>query len=83
MAADPSGATYVTGLSLSGTHDLLKDVALAEIGVFGGVLLLAGVLGTGWVRLSLRPLRRVAATASRVAELPLESGEVAMPRGVP
>ena len=45
--------------------------------------MLAGVLGTGWVRLSLRPLRRVAATASRVAELPLESGEVAMPRGVP
>jgi two-component system OmpR family sensor kinase len=83
VAADPSGATYVTGLSLSGTHDLLKDVALAEIGVFGGVLVLAGVLGTGWVRLSLRPLRRVAVTASRVAELPLESGEVAMPRGVP
>ena len=83
VAADPSGATYVTGLSLSGVHDLLKDVALAEIGVFGGVLVLAGVLGTVWVRLSLRPLRRVAATASRVAELPLESGEVAMPRGVP
>ena len=83
VVADPSGATYVTGLSLSGVHDLLKDVALAEIGVFGGVLVLAGVLGTGWVRLSLRPLRRVAATASRVAELPLESGEVAMPRGVP
>jgi two-component system, OmpR family, sensor kinase len=83
VAADPSGATYVTGLSLSGTHDLLKDVALAEAGVFGGVLVLAGVLGTGWVRLSLRPLRRVAATASRVAELPLESGEVALPRGVP
>jgi two-component system OmpR family sensor kinase len=83
VAADPSGATYITGLSLNGVHDLLKDVALAEIGVFGGVLVLAGVLGTAWVRLSLRPLRRVAATASRVAELPLESGEVAMPRGVP
>ncbi|MGH3272493.1 MAG: hypothetical protein ACRDN1_26015, partial [Trebonia sp.] len=76
VAADSSGATYVTGLSLSGTHDLLKDVALAEIGVFGAALVLAGVLGTVWVRLSLRPLRRVAVTASRVAELPLESGEV-------
>jgi two-component system OmpR family sensor kinase len=82
VARDPHG-TYITGLSLSGNHDLLKDVALAEIGVFGAVLVLAGVLGTVWVRLSLRPLRRVAATASRVAELPLESGEVAMPRGVP
>jgi len=82
VAGDPHG-TYITGLSLNGTHDLLKDVALAEAGVFGGVLLFTGVVGTGWVRLSLRPLRRVAATASRVAELPLESGEVAMPRGVP
>jgi len=82
VAEDPHG-TYITGLSLNGVNDLLKDVALAEIGVFGGALVLAGVLGTVWVRLSLRPLRRVAATAGRVAELPLESGEVAMPRGVP
>jgi len=81
VVQDPNG-TYITGLSLSGTRDLLKDVALAEAGVFGAVLLLAGVAGTAWVRLSLRPLRRVAATASRVAELPLESGEVELPRGV-
>jgi two-component system OmpR family sensor kinase len=79
---DPNGI-YVTGLSLSGTHDLLKDVAIVEAVVFGGVLLFVGVLGTLWVRLSLRPLRRVAATASQVAELPLESGEVVLPQGVP
>jgi two-component system OmpR family sensor kinase len=36
-----------------------------------------------WVRLSLRPLRRVAVTARRVAELPLASGQVAMPSAVP
>ena len=83
VVKDPNGATYFTGLSLSGTHDLLKDVALAEAAVFGGVLLLAGVLGMLWVRLSLRPLRRVASTAAQVAELPLESGEVALPKGVP
>ena len=47
------------------------------------MLVLAGVLGTALVRLSLRPLRRVAATASRVAELPLETGEVSLPAGVP
>ena len=78
---DPNGI-YITGLPLSGVHDLLKDVALVEAGVFGAVLLLAGVVGTFWVRLSLRPLRRVAGTASEVAELPLESGEVELPRGV-
>ena len=35
------------------------------------------------MRLSLRPLRRVAATATRVTELPLDSGEVTLPAGVP
>jgi two-component system, OmpR family, sensor kinase len=82
VVQDPNGI-YVTGLPLSGIHDLLKDVALVETAVFGAVLLLAGVIGTLWVRLSLRPLRRVAATATRVAQLPLDSGEVALPRGVP
>jgi two-component system OmpR family sensor kinase len=80
--ADGNG-TYITGLSLSSMHDTLRDVALAEAAVFSVVLLLAGVLGTLWVRLSLRPLRRVATTASQVAELPLEAGEVSLPVGVP
>ena len=47
------------------------------------MLLLAGAGGTLWVRFSLRPLRRVAATASQVAELPLDSDEVELPAGVP
>ncbi len=80
---DGDGSIYITGLSLSDTHDMLRDIALAEAAVFGVVLVLAGVLGTLWVRLSLRPLRRVAATASAVAELPLETGEVSLPAGVP
>ncbi len=82
---DPSGdgSVYITGLPLSSLHDTLRDVALAEAIVFGGVLLVAGGGGTLWVRFALRPLTRVAATASQVAELPLESGEVELPRGVP
>jgi two-component system OmpR family sensor kinase len=80
---DGDGSTYITGLSLSSVHDTLRDVALAEAAVFSVVLLLAGVLGTFWVRLSLRPLRRVATTASAVAELPLEAGDVSLPAGVP
>ncbi len=51
--------------------------------VFAVVLLMAVVLGAGLVQLSLRPLRRVAATATRVTELPLDSGEVTLPAGVP
>jgi two-component system, OmpR family, sensor kinase len=77
------GAVAITGLPLSALHDTLRKVAVAEAAVFAAVLLLAGAGGTLWVRFSLRPLRRVAATASQVAELPLESGEVELPAGVP
>ncbi|HLI42154.1 MAG TPA: HAMP domain-containing sensor histidine kinase [Streptosporangiaceae bacterium] len=77
------GDVLITGLPLSGVEHTLGQVAMAELAVFGCVLVLAGVLGTALVRLSLRPLRRVAATASRVAELPLDSGEVSLPAGVP
>jgi two-component system, OmpR family, sensor kinase len=80
---DGDGLVYITGLPLSHLHDLLRDVALAEAAVFAAVLLLAGAGGTLWVRFSLRPLRRVAATASQVAELPLDSDEVELPAGVP
>jgi two-component system OmpR family sensor kinase len=80
---DGDGTVYITGLPLSQLHDLLRDVAVAEAAVFGAVLLLAGAGGTLWVRFSLRPLRRVAATASQVADLPLDSDEVELPAGVP
>jgi two-component system OmpR family sensor kinase len=80
---DGDGSIYITGLPLSSLHDTLRDVALAEVAVFGVVLVLAGVLGFLWVRFSLRPLRRVATTAAQVADLPLESGEVSLPAGVP
>jgi two-component system, OmpR family, sensor kinase len=56
---------------------------VAEIAVFLAALLITGVIGTAWVRTSLRPLRRVAATATRVTQLPLGSGEVSLPERVP
>ncbi|WP_234425688.1 HAMP domain-containing protein, partial [Streptomyces kebangsaanensis] len=51
--------------------------------VFGLALAVAGIAGALWVRWSLRPLHRVARTAVRVSELPLASGEVALPPRVP
>ena len=80
---DCDASVFYTGLPLAGLHDFLRDVALTEAVVFTSVVVLAGILGTFWVRFSLRPLRRVATTASQVAELPLESGEVSLPAGVP
>jgi two-component system OmpR family sensor kinase len=80
---DGDGTVYVTGLPMSSVYDVLKDIALVEAVISAAVLLTAGVLGTLWVRLSLLPLRRVAATAAEVAQLPLESGKVELPAGVP
>jgi two-component system, OmpR family, sensor kinase len=84
-AQDPSepGVTYLTGLPMTQVNSTLRQVATVEIAVFAAALLLTGVLGTGFVRLSLRPLRRVAATAAQVADRPLASGEVTLPERVP
>jgi two-component system OmpR family sensor kinase len=77
------GTKLVTGLPLAPVQSTLQDVELTEIIVFSAALVLTGLLGTGFVRLSLRPLRRVAATATRVTELPLASGQVTLPDRVP
>jgi two-component system OmpR family sensor kinase len=73
----------ITGLPLATSESTLGHVENTEHLVFAVVLLLAVVLGAVMVQLSLRPLRRVAATATRVTELPLDSGEVTLPAGVP
>jgi two-component system, OmpR family, sensor kinase len=73
----------ITGLPLATAESTLGHVEDTEHLVFAIVLLLAVVLGAVMVQLSLRPLRRVAATATRVTELPLDSGEVTLPAGVP
>jgi two-component system OmpR family sensor kinase len=77
------GTTLVTGLSLATVQGTLEHVENTEHVVYAAVLVLALILGTAMVQLSLRPLRRVAATATKVTELPLDSGEVTLPAGVP
>ncbi|HUY46665.1 MAG TPA: HAMP domain-containing protein, partial [Streptosporangiaceae bacterium] len=77
------GSTLVTGLPLDPMEHTLQEVYLTEIIVFSAAVVLTGIIGTGFVRLSLRPLRRVAATATRVTQLPLASGEVTLPDRVP
>ncbi|WP_182877077.1 sensor histidine kinase [Microbispora sp. H10670] len=84
MAVRSSGGDILlTGLPLADVHDTVRRLQLAEIAVFAVVVLVTGVAGAVWVRLSLRPLDRVAATARRVARLPLSDGEVALPDRVP
>ena len=73
----------ITGLPQSGVDNTVSRMITTEVAVTAAGLLLAAVAGTAIVRLSLRPLRRVAATAGRVAELPLARGEVTLSERVP
>ena len=77
------GDVLVTGLPLASLESTMGKVEFAELAIFAAALLFTGIIGTAFVRLSLRPLRRVAATATRVTELPLASGEVKLPERVP
>jgi two-component system, OmpR family, sensor kinase len=79
----PNGTQVVTGLPLTTVDATLAKVENTEHLLFGGAVLLAVILGAALVQLSLRPLRRVAATATQVTELPLDSGSVTFPAGVP
>jgi two-component system, OmpR family, sensor kinase len=76
-------AVVVVGLSLDKQQATIVNTALA---VNGGVLLGLVAVGLGgmWlVRRNLRPLDRVAATATRVAHLPLSEGKVDIVERVP
>ncbi|MFI7502201.1 sensor histidine kinase [Streptomyces sp. NPDC049687] len=77
------GDVLVTGLPLEPVEATVHRLELVAAIVFGVALAVAGVAGALWVRWSLRPLSRVAATATRVSELPLASGEVALPPRAP
>jgi two-component system, OmpR family, sensor kinase len=81
-ARGDNGQILITGLPMTTMTDTLQKVELTEVIVFAAALLLTAFIGTGWVRLSLRPLRRVTVTAGQVARLPLAS-EVSLPHRVP
>ncbi|MGK3944809.1 HAMP domain-containing sensor histidine kinase [Streptomyces caeruleatus] len=77
------GDVLITGMPLEPVEATVHRLVLVAGIVFGAALTAAGVAGALWVRWSLRPLSRVAATATRVSELPLASGEVALPPRAP
>jgi two-component system OmpR family sensor kinase len=79
----PDNTMLVTGVPLTTVNQTIEHVENTEHVLFAVALGLAVILGAGLVQFSLRPLRRVAATATKVTELPLDSGEVTLPAGVP
>ena len=79
----PNGDVLVNGLPLSGTADAVRRLVAVEL-VVGLIALAAAALAAVLViRRTLRPLDRVAATATRVSELPLATGEVQLAERVP
>ena len=76
-SSDDSGGVII-GMPLSEVNSTVLQLILVIAIVAGVGLIAAGIAGTAIVRLALRPLDRVTETASRVAELPLERGEVAL-----
>lgn len=73
----------VTGLPLSEVTATTTQHVLTTAAVTLAGLLLVGQAGTWLVRRELRPLERVAATATRVAATPMERGAVVLADRVP
>ncbi len=78
-----SGFTVLVGLPLTDVQTTVYRLAgvLAVVTLLGVGAVLA--VGSALLRVALRPLDRVRATATRVAELPLERGDVVLAERVP
>ncbi len=74
---------HITGLPLGDVESTVHRLEATELAVFAAALLLTGLAGAGWVRLSLGPLHRVTTTAKQVTSLSLGSGAVDLPHRVP
>ncbi|MFD3732856.1 ATP-binding protein [Streptomyces sp. NPDC058632] len=77
-----NGEFYVA-LPTENTDDTISTLILVEVSVTGAGLVAAGIAGFVLVGVATSPLRRVAATATRVSELPLHRGEVTLEERVP
>src|SRR5690606_19021090 len=79
----PGSLVVATGLPRAVIDETLqRHVATTVIVTLAGLAVI-GMLGTLLVRRELRPLARVAATATAVAATPLDRGEVALRTRVP
>ncbi|MGY1837708.1 MULTISPECIES: sensor histidine kinase [unclassified Modestobacter] len=79
----PGDDVLMTGLPLRGAADAVRSLVTVELLAGLAALLAAAGAAVLVIRRTLRPLDRVAATATRVAELPLASGEVRLAERVP
>ena len=76
------GDLQVTGLPAGPIENTIDKLAIAVIAVFAAALLIIVLIAAGVLRVMLRPLTRMSATAAEVAELPLGTGGVSLPHRV-
>jgi two-component system OmpR family sensor kinase len=81
--AELEGGRLVAGLPLDEVEDTVADLLRLELLATLVGIALAAVAAVVVVRRQLAPLREVAATAHRVAELPLASGDIDISERVP
>ncbi|MFJ8541771.1 ATP-binding protein [Streptomyces sp. NPDC093586] len=74
---------YYAALPTSDVTGTINTLVLVEASVTAAGLVAACLAGTVIVGVATRPLRKVAATATRVSELPLHTGEVNLDERVP
>nr|WP_296065631.1 HAMP domain-containing sensor histidine kinase [uncultured Actinoplanes sp.] len=79
----PDASVTVAAIPLEDTNETLMKVALVTGGGVLFAVIIAGLAGVVIIRRTLRPLDRVAATATRVSELELDRGEVDLAQRVP
>ncbi|NBE56880.1 sensor histidine kinase, partial [Streptomyces boluensis] len=82
-APDGTEGELLLGTPTRAVEDTVSTLIVVELCVAGAGLVAAGIAGATLIGIALRPLRRVASTATRVAELPLHSGEPALHERVP
>ncbi|MFI9170473.1 ATP-binding protein [Streptomyces lincolnensis] len=78
----PNGA-YYAAIPTADTDSTVNTLVIVELSVTAAGLGAAVIAGYVLVGVATRPLRRVAATATRVSELPLHTGEVNLSERVP
>ncbi|WP_068430797.1 sensor histidine kinase [Piscicoccus intestinalis] len=83
VATTRGGSTIITGLPTARLDESLDRLRELTLGLGVGGLMLLGAGSTWLVRRNLRPLERVAATATRVSTMPLSSGQVQLAERVP
>ena len=81
--AVPGGDVIITGLPTAANDQTLTALVLTIVLVSLGGLATLGLVGTVIIRRTMKPLEQLSAVATKVANLPLDAGDVALAVRVP